>query len=175
LVKFNPKALTAVLDSKFATYYISVEFAYKHLAGWYLAINRSTIDQLPLVKIPNIISNQLSDLGKAIFKLKKESKLKNIRFQNLVSNEYDLRQWKFILNLWWKLHFDDFASRLRLKLSLHQNDELIQLFEKYQTELVELDNQIKKMTKRLINSSIKSTISLLKKSQSWKVKYELAY
>ncbi len=139
---FNPKALTAILNSKFITHYLIVEFADKHLAGGYLAINRSTIDQLPLVEIPNHISNQLADRADDISTIKKELESKNIRFQNLISSEYALEKWPTKLSHWWKFNFDDFVSQLRLKLSLQQKDELLGLYDKYHVECIKLDNQI---------------------------------
>jgi hypothetical protein len=42
--------LLAILNSKFLTFYLNIEFKDKHLAGGYLAINKSTIEALPLVK-----------------------------------------------------------------------------------------------------------------------------
>ena len=47
---FDPNYLTAILNSKYLTYYINIKFKDKHLAGGYLAINKSTLEKLPLVK-----------------------------------------------------------------------------------------------------------------------------
>ena len=47
--EFNPKFLTAILNSKYLTFYFVNKFRHKHLAGGYLAINKSTIEELPLV------------------------------------------------------------------------------------------------------------------------------
>jgi hypothetical protein len=47
--KFNPKYLTGILNSKYLSYYLNVKFKDKHLAGGYLAINKSTLEKLPLV------------------------------------------------------------------------------------------------------------------------------
>ena len=46
----DPYFLLAVLNSKFLTHYFRQEFKHKHLAGGYLAINKSTLEQLPIVK-----------------------------------------------------------------------------------------------------------------------------
>jgi adenine-specific DNA-methyltransferase len=48
---FNPKFLLGILNSKFLTYYLNVRFKDKHLAGGYLAINKSTIEKLPIKKV----------------------------------------------------------------------------------------------------------------------------
>ena len=47
---FSPKYLLGILNSKYLSYYLNVKFKDKHLAGGYLAINKTTIEQLPLVK-----------------------------------------------------------------------------------------------------------------------------
>lgn len=46
---FKPNYITALLNSKYLSYYLTVKFKDKHLAGGYLAINKSTIEELPLL------------------------------------------------------------------------------------------------------------------------------
>jgi hypothetical protein len=70
---FNPYCLTAILNSKYLTQYFLKKFKDKHLAGGYLAINKSTIEELPLVEIPLNVQEQLSDLSKGIHSLKKQN------------------------------------------------------------------------------------------------------
>jgi len=48
---FNPKFILALLNSKYLSYYLKIKFKEKHLAGGYLAINKSTIEQLPIVNL----------------------------------------------------------------------------------------------------------------------------
>ncbi len=48
---FNPCFLLAILNSKFLSYYLNTKFKDKHLAGGYLAINKNTIEKLPLVDV----------------------------------------------------------------------------------------------------------------------------
>lgn len=47
---FDPKFLLALLNSRYLSYYLITRFKEKHLAGGYLAINKSTIEQLPIIK-----------------------------------------------------------------------------------------------------------------------------
>ncbi len=63
---FEPFSLTAVLNSRYLTNYFRNKFKHKHLAGGYLAINKSTIEEFPLVKIPEKTENILSTLSKSI-------------------------------------------------------------------------------------------------------------
>ena len=45
---YDSYSILALLNSRFLTYYVRNKFKAKHLAGGYLAINKSTIEQLPL-------------------------------------------------------------------------------------------------------------------------------
>ncbi|MEA3415006.1 MAG: Eco57I restriction-modification methylase domain-containing protein, partial [Thermodesulfobacteriota bacterium] len=50
---FEPYSLTAILNSSYLTFYLKNKFKDKHLAGGYLAINKSTLENLPLEKPTN--------------------------------------------------------------------------------------------------------------------------
>jgi len=50
---FDPFFLTGILNSVYLTFYIKNKFKDKHLAGGYLAINKSTLEKLPLEKSQN--------------------------------------------------------------------------------------------------------------------------
>lgn len=56
---FSPKYLLGLLNSRYLTYYLLTHFQEKHLAGGYLAINKSTIEKLPLVKTTSELEKQL--------------------------------------------------------------------------------------------------------------------
>lgn len=49
----DPHCLTGILNSRFTTWYLREKFKDKHLAGGYLAINKSTIEQLPFRPLEN--------------------------------------------------------------------------------------------------------------------------
>ena len=57
---FDPKFLLGLLNSKFLSWYLNVKFSEKHLAGGYLAINKSTLEQLPLVKADTKIQSRIA-------------------------------------------------------------------------------------------------------------------
>lgn len=146
---FEPKALTAILNSKFMTHYLLKEFADKHLAGGYLAINKSTIEQLPLVGIAANTSGELVKLHDVIVSLKDNLNSTNLKFQSIVKSEFETSSWPTKLNKWWGLDFIEFTKILKVKTSLQQRDELIQLFEKYKKECVELDSKIQPAEKEI--------------------------
>jgi adenine-specific DNA-methyltransferase len=70
---FNPYALTGILNSKYLTYYFINKFKDKHLAGGYLAINKSTIEQFPIVKPSSSCEFILKNLSITIHLLKKQN------------------------------------------------------------------------------------------------------
>lgn len=91
--KFEPYCLTAILNSKYLTHYFQIKFKDKHLAGGYLAINKSTIQEFPLVDIAPKTQKTLTNLSKKLHKsdfvedpnLKCENEI-----DNLVYRLYDL-------------------------------------------------------------------------------------
>ena len=89
--KFNPHALTAILNSKFISFYFINKFKDKHLAGGYLAINKSTIEELPIVDIKMDVQNKLTNLSIKIHNEKKHNI--NINTSDL-ENQIDLMVYK---------------------------------------------------------------------------------
>lgn len=61
---FLPFYVLGILNSKYTTYYLCTKFKDKHLAGGYLAINKSTIEQLPMIESEN--QQEIADLAKNI-------------------------------------------------------------------------------------------------------------
>ncbi len=90
---YDPYCLTAILNSKYLTYYFLIKFKDKHLAGGYLAINKSTIEEFPLVDVSKPNQKKLAELSKKAHKLTAESKsiehLEN-EIDNIVYKLYEL-------------------------------------------------------------------------------------
>lgn len=64
LAGYEPYAVTAVLNSTFISDYLREMFRHKQLAGGYLAINKSTIEQLPMVDQETLARTELTGLSK---------------------------------------------------------------------------------------------------------------
>lgn len=102
---------------------------------------------LSKIPFPTLNSAQIDSLvvfSDTTTKLREERIEFSRRFARLVSSHVDTTNDFSLVANWWELDFADFIAALRIKLSLQQKDELLQLFEKYRTELVKLDNQIQK-------------------------------
>ncbi|MCR4848157.1 MAG: Eco57I restriction-modification methylase domain-containing protein [Bacteroidales bacterium] len=68
---YSPYYITGLLNSKYTSYYLRSKFKDKHLAGGYLAINKSTIEQLPFVEADAATQELISSNAKKIIQLKK--------------------------------------------------------------------------------------------------------
>jgi len=68
---FNPYFLMGLLNSRFLTYYINIRFKDKHLAGGYLAINKSTLEKLPLVRPSGNLGEDIAEIARKISVIKK--------------------------------------------------------------------------------------------------------
>jgi len=69
----EPKCLNGLLNSKYITFYFRQKFKDKHLAGGYLGINKSTIEELPLVDIEKTEQIKISDIVDKILAITKSS------------------------------------------------------------------------------------------------------
>lgn len=111
------------------------------------------IGKLPIPRASKKSQEEISVQVKAIIDLYEKLSAENEGFEKLVMAEFELKQWPQKLEYWWRLDFADFIKPFQAKLSLRQKDELLQLFNKYRTELQSLDNEIQK-TDQEINSLV---------------------
>ena len=70
---FSPYYITGLLNSKYTSFYLRSKFKDKHLAGGYLAINKSTIEQLPFVEADAATQGLISSNAMKITQLKKNN------------------------------------------------------------------------------------------------------
>ncbi len=66
LAGYEPYAVTAVLNSTFMSGYLRAAFHGKQLAGGYLALNKSTIEQLPMVDQETLAGTELTELSRLL-------------------------------------------------------------------------------------------------------------
>ena len=85
----NPYCLTAILNSKYLTYYFRIKFKNKHLAGGYLAINKGTIENFPLPEISSSMEDKLADLSQKL-----HSKTESAENLNDYENQIDFIVYK---------------------------------------------------------------------------------
>ena len=148
---FNPKFLLAILNSKFLTYYLNIEFKDKHLSGGYLAINKSTIEQLPLVYTEN--QKELADLADIMIDLNAQfAKLTN-NFWTLLKANYNVEKIPSALSEFYKLDFKEFLKISKIKVPLSEQGEVLEFFESFKAKCAELNSQLKATDER-INTAV---------------------
>ncbi len=133
------EGVVAILNSKLSTFY----FRNKLITNIdsYPYIQHYDLVKIPL---PSNMPSQLTELSQQMsFYVDNINKVR-FRFEEIVGSEFDIEKWPNKLNRWWTLDFTDFVKALKVKLSLQQKDELLQLFEKYRKECADLDAQIQK-------------------------------
>jgi hypothetical protein len=150
--EYDPKFLLAILNSKFLTYYLNIEFKDKHLAGGYLAINKSTIEELPLM----FSENELPFIQKADLMLDLTKQLETAK-QNFL-NELCLEKIPQKLQKFEELEFDEFVKEYTKAKKLKFADKLEErnfkndwsaLFENDKKAVFELKAQIGKTDKEI--------------------------
>ncbi|MFZ1258455.1 MAG: N-6 DNA methylase [Candidatus Saccharimonas sp.] len=109
--------------------------------GLFPKILVNDIRNLPII-IPK--DDELAGQSQTIQKLNTQLADSSLRFQSIISSEYNLEKWPAKLNKWWALNFIDFVKILKANLSLAQKDELLGLFNKYRAELSKLDAEIQR-------------------------------
>lgn len=149
LAGYEPYAVTAVLNSTFMSSYLREKFHDKHLAGGYLAINKSTIEQLLMLDKEVLVETNLTDLSRFLHHHRPMLSRLSRRFETLIRSEFGLRTWPRSLSAWWNLSFDDFTRNLKRRLSLTQKDELLTIFEKYCEDAHKLVIEIERAEQRV--------------------------
>lgn len=87
---YNPYYILAILNSKYISYFLNIEFEEKHLAGGYLAINKSTIEQLPFVQSSKDVEIEIAELAKRLQENDYEDKLRDELREELDKKIYDI-------------------------------------------------------------------------------------
>lgn len=140
----NIKSMIAIINSKLINWYHQKVFYSIRIPQGSLKYPINFIESIPYPQISgndsNVLDGLVDDLEYNIILLKKH----NSSFAQIIKNEFKFNNWPTKLEKWWILSFDSFVKSLSLKLSLQQKDELIQLYEKYRTNLQQLDAEIKK-------------------------------
>lgn len=87
---YSPKVLLGLLNSKFMSYYLSVQFKDKHLAGGYLAINKSVLEKLPLVEISYKVQEEICKIVDNLYINIEDSTIKKNLMDELDKKVYEI-------------------------------------------------------------------------------------
>ncbi len=139
-------SILAIMNSKLLGWYHN-NTSPKANKGLFPKILVNDVRNLPIVTPTN--SKELSSRAAVMLNLNNKLESNSQHFQNLLSSEFKLDKWPTKLSKWWRLEFTDLVTALKLKLSLQQKDELLQLFEKYRLECSELDLKINQFDREI--------------------------
>ncbi|MBD3330816.1 N-6 DNA methylase [Candidatus Peregrinibacteria bacterium] len=115
---------------------------------------RMRLDANQMRKVPIVIpeANQKDEFHKLAEKISKFSTERQSvldKFDKLLKQEYSFKfKSSHIYN--WDKFIEEFKKQ-KIKLSLSQKDELLQIFEKYQKEIFDFDNKIKAIEEQINN------------------------
>ena len=141
-----------MLNSKLITYYLTC-ICPKKLSGYY-RFNSSNISSIPIVEPSD--QQPFIDLADKMLSLNKDLQAKRARFLQLLQNNLPGIKITNALEAFDTLDFAGFVAELKkqkIKLSLSQQDEWLDFFDKYKTTCEELKSSIA-ATDKEINSRV---------------------
>lgn len=150
--KFDPLFLLSILNSKFLTFYLITEFKDKHLAGGYLAINKSTIEELPLVEISIIDQQPFIEKANLMLNLNLNLQEQSQKFHRSLERKFTLTEISKKLQDWYLLSYAEFIKELekkKVKLTLSEEAEWETYFSTEAKKTLELKSQIEKTDKEI--------------------------
>ena len=154
---YSPLFLLAVINSRFLTHFLTTVFKDKHLAGGYLAINKSTIENLPLVDASEQIQDIFSKKADLMLSLNNDFQQTQQKFTAYFSKQYQIEKISGKLVKWYSLEFVDFIKELNKAIktikgtTLTKKDEFewIDLFEENKQKALSLKAEIDKTDKEI--------------------------
>jgi len=154
---FNPFFLLGVLNSKFLTYYLNIEFHDKHLAGGYLAINKSTLEYLPIIRTSEDNELLIANITRVIIEKKNLFLQLTAKFQTYLQSQFPLEKPTKKLQNWHELEFGEFIKELNkaiktiggVPLTKIQEMEWMEVFETKKAEAQALKTQIEQTDKEI--------------------------
>lgn len=142
------KSLLALLNSRYVSYLFKQENSQLSMAGGYMNVNAGNVAD---IQIPSqmMSHNHLANSADIMLELSAELQNRDNAFKRIIASEFEIDKWSTKLRRWWTLDFTDFVKALKTNLSLVQKDELLSLFDKYRTELSQLDAEIQKTDNKI--------------------------
>lgn len=129
------KYILTILNSKLINWWFNDKYRMPTISGYELA-------SIPIKIIIKNDQKTFEEFADSRLELTKELNHKSQSFKKLINGEYHVERWSASLSSWWALDFNDFTKYLGVKFSLSQKDELLQLFDKYKSELQSIDDEI---------------------------------
>lgn len=139
---YDPHALLGLLNSKFMSDHFREAFHDKHLSGGYLAVNKSNLEELPLVPVTELNESGVGDLAASIQNKTQDLMKLDHNLQTLVRSGSSLRVWPRKLAKWWSLSAEEILGALKKELTFGQRAQLLEVLDKYLTEARTLASEV---------------------------------
>lgn len=158
---YDPYCLTALLNSKYYSHYFIRKFKDKHLAGGYLAINKSTIEEFPLLEVNNNEEYCLKHLSALIHYIYLNIKLK---ISDIVDNKHIAKLFEDVIDgCVFELFFKDHMFNKGLNIVDLLHNEIDKIFG--ELDFKDFDEPAKKqkiweLYKNLKNSEVQQRMRL---------------
>jgi len=151
---YDPYSLTGLLNSKYYSYYFVRKFKDKHLAGGYLAINKSTIHEFPLIDIDfnsNFCLKKLSYLVHFI------NRSKSLKISEIVDDKHIVQFFEEVID----------ACVFEIYFKEHMNEREINIIGLLQTQIKNIfgDNEIEDLEEQSKKQKIWEFYKNLKNSE----------
>ena len=146
--KVDPHFVLAILNARLTSFWFINKFD-KFQRGTFPQFK---VKELALFPIPNASKEdraELSNLAQQNCRQHEEFLQERQRFEKLAVAEFHLERFPNNASNWWEMDFADLVDALKVNLLLTQKDELLQLFNKYQPRLAELDAEIKSLDQQI--------------------------
>lgn len=146
-------SLLAILNSRVVWFFLTGICVVR--SGGYIEVKPQYFNQIPIPKYDDGDRKQLTDFSSQIIAAEREIARLSEAFANLLATEFGSVK---LPSTWWYFDFVIFVSALKIKLSLTQKDDLLELWQKYQPRLAKssdeistLDQQIDRLVYKLYN------------------------
>lgn len=136
--------MLAVINSKLINWYHLKTFYSVRIPQGSLKYPTSFFEAIPYVDADTATQIRIANIQASLTSAKLKSSVLNARFKQLLASNGGIDKIPTRIGKWWLDDFNVFVKSLKIKLSLQQKDELIELFEKYRADLLELDKEIQK-------------------------------
>lgn len=140
--RINLKYLLSLFNSKLIDYCYSSLF--KSSKKVFSEIQARSIGELPLPEISSSEQQPFIERADAMLSLNRELHDKSEVFLKNISAKYTVEKITRKLEKWWELDFAGFVKELKIKISLTQQEELMEYFETRKKEITEIDARIRK-------------------------------
>ncbi len=146
------KFILVLFNSSLLNYFYQQRFSQTHISGGYFAINGSQLKEIPIPIISLEAQQPFITLADTMLDKNKELQEKNNKFQELLKADCNIEKLNTKLENWYNLSWADFVNelkKLKITLSGEMKEDWIERFNRYKSQITELQNIIQTTDKKI--------------------------